>query len=109
VLETVGLTKVVGYLPGELKLPGRVTALHDLSFLGRVRGGLDERVVHANSPARHRVSARRRLARTPSCPVSFLLASDDLLLLYNYTTVYRILGGKDAWLCPTRFPTSSPS
>jgi beta-exotoxin I transport system ATP-binding protein len=37
--------RLIGYLPGELKPPIRATALHYLSFLGRLRGGVDERVV----------------------------------------------------------------
>ena len=36
-----------GYLPGELKVPPRSTALTYLRFLGRLRGGVDERAVSA--------------------------------------------------------------
>jgi ABC-2 type transport system ATP-binding protein len=45
--ESVEVRRLIGYLPGELKLPSRVTALSYLSFLGALRGGVDERAVHA--------------------------------------------------------------
>jgi ABC-2 type transport system ATP-binding protein len=45
--ESLEVRRLIGYLPGELKLPTRVTALHYLSFLGRLRGGVDARVVQA--------------------------------------------------------------
>ena len=44
--ESVEARRVIGYLPGELRLPARVTALHYLSYLGRLRGRADSRVVH---------------------------------------------------------------
>ena len=37
--------RLIGYLPGELKPPSHATALRYLSFLGRLRGGVDERVI----------------------------------------------------------------
>ena len=37
---SVDVRRVIGYLPGELRLPTRVTALHYLSFLGGLRGGI---------------------------------------------------------------------
>jgi ABC-2 type transport system ATP-binding protein len=40
--EARGLT---GYLPGELKAPPRATALGYLSFLGRLRGGVDPNAI----------------------------------------------------------------
>ena len=39
--------RLIGYLPGELKPPARSTARHFLSFLGRLRGGVDDRVVRS--------------------------------------------------------------
>jgi ABC-2 type transport system ATP-binding protein len=44
--ESLDVRRVIGYLPGELKLPARVTALHYLSYLGRLRGRFDSRRVH---------------------------------------------------------------
>jgi ABC-2 type transport system ATP-binding protein len=43
--ESVGVRRLIGYLPGELRLPTRGTALHYLSFLGSLRGAVDERLV----------------------------------------------------------------
>jgi len=42
---SIDVRRLIGYLPGELRPPTRGTALHYLSFLGRLRGGVDERVV----------------------------------------------------------------
>jgi ABC-2 type transport system ATP-binding protein len=39
--ESVEVRRLTGYLPGELKLPPRATAIGFLSYLGRLRGGLE--------------------------------------------------------------------
>ena len=44
--RSVETRKLTGYLPGELKPPARSTAIGYLSFLGRLRGGVDRRAVH---------------------------------------------------------------
>jgi beta-exotoxin I transport system ATP-binding protein len=44
--HSLAVRRVTGYLPGELKLPSRSTALEFLSFLGRLRGGVDRLAVH---------------------------------------------------------------
>ena len=36
---------ITGYLPGELKLPPRTTAIGFLSYLGRLRGGVHRRAM----------------------------------------------------------------
>jgi ABC-2 type transport system ATP-binding protein len=43
--DSLAARRLIGYLPGELRLPSRVTGLHYLSFLGGLRGGVDERVI----------------------------------------------------------------
>ena len=58
--ESVDVRRLIGYLPGELKLPTRGTALHYLSFLGGLRGGVDERVVRELA-ARLELDLGRRL------------------------------------------------
>ena len=58
---SVDARRLIGYLPGELKLPTRVTALHYLSFLGGLRGGVDERVVRELA-ARLELDLGRRLS-----------------------------------------------
>jgi ABC-2 type transport system ATP-binding protein len=44
--DSLAVRRVTGYLPGELKLPSRSTALEFLSFLGRLRGGVDRLTIH---------------------------------------------------------------
>ena len=58
--ESLEVRRLIGYLPGELKLPTRGTALHYLSFLGGLRGGVDERVVRELA-ARLELDLERRL------------------------------------------------
>jgi ABC-2 type transport system ATP-binding protein len=58
--QSIEARRLVGYLPGELKLPTRSTALHYLSFLGRLRGGIDERIVRELA-ARLGLDLERRL------------------------------------------------
>ncbi|HEU0023104.1 MAG TPA: ABC transporter ATP-binding protein [Thermoleophilaceae bacterium] len=43
--DSLEVRRLTGYLPGELKLPDRRTAIGYLSFLGDLRGGLDRRAV----------------------------------------------------------------
>jgi ABC-2 type transport system ATP-binding protein len=43
--RSVEARRRTGYLPGELKPPSRSTAIGFLSYLGRLRGGVDRRVV----------------------------------------------------------------
>ena len=43
--KSVEVRLLIGYLPGELKTPPRSTALDFLVYLGRLRGGVDRRVV----------------------------------------------------------------
>ena len=57
---SVEVRRVIGYLPGELKLPAGVTALHYLSYLGNVRGRPGLRVVHELA-ARLELDLGRRL------------------------------------------------
>jgi ABC-2 type transport system ATP-binding protein len=45
--ESVEVRRITGYVPGELKPPARSTGLGFLSYLGRVRGGVDQREVAA--------------------------------------------------------------
>jgi ABC-2 type transport system ATP-binding protein len=44
--HSVEARRLTGYLPGELRTPARSTALDFLTFLGRLRGGVDRTVVH---------------------------------------------------------------
>ena len=44
--QSLEVRRLVGYLPGELRPPSRSTALEFLSYLGRLRGGVDRRVVN---------------------------------------------------------------
>jgi ABC-2 type transport system ATP-binding protein len=43
--ESLEVRRLVGYLPGELKPPPRVTALQFLVYLGRLRGGVERRAI----------------------------------------------------------------
>ena len=43
--QSMEVRRVTSYLPGELKLPPRSTALAFISYLGRLRGGVDRKVV----------------------------------------------------------------
>ena len=43
--DSLEVRRRTGYLPGELRLPGRSTAIGFLGFLGRLRGGVDRVVV----------------------------------------------------------------
>jgi ABC-2 type transport system ATP-binding protein len=43
--ESLEVRRLVGYLPGELKPPSRATALQFLTYLGRLRGGVDRRAI----------------------------------------------------------------
>jgi ABC-2 type transport system ATP-binding protein len=43
--QSVEARRRTGYLPGELKLPSQSSAARYLRFLGRLRGGVDERAV----------------------------------------------------------------
>ena len=43
--KSVEVRRLIGYLPGELKTPSRSTAFDFLVYLGRLRGGVDRRVV----------------------------------------------------------------
>ncbi len=43
--QSLEARRLTGYLPGELKLPPRTTAIEWLSFLGRLRGGVDRRTI----------------------------------------------------------------
>jgi ABC-2 type transport system ATP-binding protein len=44
--QSLEARRLTGYLPGELKLPGRSTAIDFLSFLARLRGGVASRAIH---------------------------------------------------------------
>ena len=44
-LRSVETRRLTGYLPGELKPPARSTAMEFLSFLARLRGGVDARAI----------------------------------------------------------------
>jgi ABC-2 type transport system ATP-binding protein len=44
-VQSVEARRLMGYLPGELKLPARSTAVDFLSFLGRLRGREDRRAI----------------------------------------------------------------
>jgi ABC-2 type transport system ATP-binding protein len=44
-LQSLESRRLTGYLPGELKPPVRSTAIGYLSFLGRLRGGVDRRAI----------------------------------------------------------------
>jgi ABC-2 type transport system ATP-binding protein len=43
--QSLEVRRITSYLPGELKLPPRSTALAFISYLGRLRGGIDRKVV----------------------------------------------------------------
>jgi ABC-2 type transport system ATP-binding protein len=43
--DSLAVRRLVGYLPGELRLPPRSTALGYLTYLGRLRGGVERGVV----------------------------------------------------------------
>jgi ABC-2 type transport system ATP-binding protein len=45
--DSLGVRRVVGYLPGELRMPQRDTARAFLGYLGRLRGGVDPGVIGA--------------------------------------------------------------
>jgi ABC-2 type transport system ATP-binding protein len=45
--RSLDVRRLIGYLPGELKLPARSTAVGFLSFLGRLRGNVDRRAISA--------------------------------------------------------------
>jgi ABC-2 type transport system ATP-binding protein len=45
--ESVEARRLTGYLPGELKPPAQSTAAGFLAYLGRLRGGVDRRVIEA--------------------------------------------------------------
>jgi ABC-2 type transport system ATP-binding protein len=44
--KSLEVRRLTGYLPGELKLPAPSTAIGFLSYLGRLRGGVDRRAIH---------------------------------------------------------------
>ena len=43
--QSLEVRRLIGYLPGELKLPERTTPARFLSYLGRLRGGVEPRAV----------------------------------------------------------------
>lgn len=43
--DTVEVRRATGYLPGELRLPDKATVIDFLSFLGRLRGGVERRAI----------------------------------------------------------------
>ena len=43
--QSLEVRRLTGYLPGELKPPARSTAIGFLSYLGRLRGGVDRRAI----------------------------------------------------------------
>ena len=43
--QSVALRRLTGYLPGELELPPRATAIRFLTFLGGLRGGVEPRAI----------------------------------------------------------------
>ena len=43
--QSMEVRRLTGYLPGELKLPPRTTAIGLISYLGRLRGGVERRVI----------------------------------------------------------------
>jgi len=43
--QSLEVRRLTGYLPGELRLPARSTAIGILSYLGRLRGGVDRRAI----------------------------------------------------------------
>ena len=43
--QSLEVRRLTGYLPGELKLPARTSAIGFLSYLGRLRGGVDRRAI----------------------------------------------------------------
>jgi ABC-2 type transport system ATP-binding protein len=58
--QSLELRKLTGYLPGELELPPGSTAIRFLSFLGRLRGGVDPRVIQELAD-RLELDLRRRI------------------------------------------------
>ena len=89
--DGVNLRSHIGYVPGELRLPGRMTSRQLVRSIGRLRGGLDEARVDAISarlqmdldrPTRDLSSGNRR-------KVALLLAfapKPDLLILDEPTS-----------------------
>jgi ABC-2 type transport system ATP-binding protein len=45
--QSVEVRRRTGYLPGELRTPGRSTAIEFLEFLGAIRGGVERRTIQA--------------------------------------------------------------
>jgi ABC-2 type transport system ATP-binding protein len=58
--ESLAVRRLTGYLPGELKLPSRSTALGFLSYLGALRGGVDRRTI-LELAERLQLELRRRI------------------------------------------------
>ena len=89
--DGVDVRRRVGYVPGELRLPERMTSRQLVTSVGRLRGGLDEAFVHSiaarlqldlDRPTRDLSSGNRR-------KVALLLAfapRPDLLILDEPTS-----------------------
>src|SRR5690554_6477181 len=45
--DSIEVRRRTGYLPGELKLPPRATAIEFLTYLGRLGGGVERRAIEA--------------------------------------------------------------
>jgi ABC-2 type transport system ATP-binding protein len=58
--DSLAVRRLTGYLPGELRLPERSTAIGFLGYLGRLRGGVDRRAV-AEVAERLDLDASRRI------------------------------------------------
>jgi ABC-2 type transport system ATP-binding protein len=58
--ESLAVRRLTGYLPGELKLPSRSTALGFLSYLGALRGGVERRTI-LELAERLQLELRRRI------------------------------------------------
>jgi ABC-2 type transport system ATP-binding protein len=58
--ESLAVRRLTGYLPGELKLPSRSTALGFLSYLGAHRGGVERRTI-LELAERLQLELRRRI------------------------------------------------
>ena len=77
--QSVEVRRLTGYLPGELKPPAQSTAIGYLSYLGRLRGGVDRRAIErarraassstssAGSATSRRATSRRWASSPPSC------------------------------------------
>ena len=89
--DSVGVRRAIGYLPGELKLPPRASAIGFLTYLGQLRGGvarsaIDELADRLELPLARRIGDLSKGNKQKVGVVAAFMGDPELLILDEPTS-----------------------